>query len=326
MPGDRHTSSPSPAAPHQALSIRARLRMLAALAIVPLLIDRILLEAERTERFAAAAEDALDNARRNIASQQEGLATARAMLQWRREATSPWGRGRRAAMLCSQGQDGLGGAPRRPDRLLDRRACGRAQRVRPSLFRHARRTGEWALSDSLGGRRPRAPTLMAALPVPADGGFAGGVLIAGLDPQWIGRLDTAVAGRDNAVALMADGEDSLIASHPRVEAWVGRPIQDPALVTAMRSQSAGTTSAFDGEPRARLWLSAGSRDQRPDRHRSGPGRGTRRARAGTPDRLPAARAGGRPGAVWGLVWRRAVDREADPVARPLREPNRRSRS
>lgn len=132
MPGDRHTSSPSPAAPHQALSIRARLRMLAALAIVPLLIDRILLEAERTERFAAAAEDALDNARRNIASQQEGLATARAMLQWRREATSPWGRGRRAAMLCSQRSlAGWAGSGRSRWRAPTAGSSARPPRMRP---------------------------------------------------------------------------------------------------------------------------------------------------------------------------------------------------
>jgi len=69
------------------------------------------------------------------------------------------------------------------------------------------------------------------------GAFAGGVLIAG--------------SRHNAVAPMTDGDGSVIASHPRVEDWIGRPIRDPAFGAAMRTQSARTltTSALDGEPR-----------------------------------------------------------------------------
>ena len=96
-----------------------------------------------------------------------------------------------------------------------------------------------------------ALSLMTALPVPPEGAFAGGVLIAGLDPQWIGRLETAVGGRADAVALMVDGEGSVIASHPSVEDWVGRPVPDPALLAAMRAHSAGTLTAsgLDGVPR-----------------------------------------------------------------------------
>jgi hypothetical protein len=191
MPGVRHTSPPSGAAP-PALSIRARLMMLAALAIAPLLIDRIrLLEAERAERLAAAAQDALEIARRIIASQQDGLATARAMLQ----VTA------RSYVALGARPDGCGGAlaallagvrwvrtvsvARTDGRIV----CLTAPHAAglnvsdQSYFQEVRRTGESALSDYLIRRLPRAPTLMAALPVPAEGAFAGGVLIAGLDPQ-----------------------------------------------------------------------------------------------------------------------------------------------
>ena len=81
MPGDRHTLSQYGTAT-PALSIRARLMMLAVLAIAPLLIDRIrLVEAERSERMAVAGRQALEIARHDIESQQEGLAAARAMLE-----------------------------------------------------------------------------------------------------------------------------------------------------------------------------------------------------------------------------------------------------
>src|SRR5215472_18893059 len=81
MAADGHALSQSGAVT-PALSIRARLVMLALLAVAPLLIDRIrLVEAERAERMAGAGRQALEIARRDIEAQQEGLAAARAMLE-----------------------------------------------------------------------------------------------------------------------------------------------------------------------------------------------------------------------------------------------------
>jgi diguanylate cyclase (GGDEF)-like protein len=118
-------------------------------------------------------------------------------------------------------------------------------------FKDVQRTREWALSDYILGRRPSAPILMAALSMPAGGEFAGGVLLAGLDPQWIGRLETEVGAQRDAVALMVDGDGRVIASHPPVEDWIGRPVPDPALLAALAARSAGavTTSGLAGVPR-----------------------------------------------------------------------------
>ena len=64
------------------LSIRARLVILALLAVVPLMLDRVrVLEATRTERIEDAAAEALELARRGVDCQREIIATARAMLQ-----------------------------------------------------------------------------------------------------------------------------------------------------------------------------------------------------------------------------------------------------
>jgi diguanylate cyclase (GGDEF)-like protein len=258
MPGDHALSQSGAATP--ALSIRARLVMLALLAIAPLLIDRIrLVEAERAERMAVAGRQAMEIARRDIEAQQEGLAAARAMLEVAARSyvvigARPDG--------CDSLLSGLVAGVRwirtlsvaRPDGRI---VCSTAPRVTginlsdQSYFQGVRRTGEWTLSDYIVGRRPSAPILMAALAVPAGGEFAGGVLVAGLDPQWIGRLETAVGGQRDAVALMVDGENRIIASHPRVEAWVGRQVPDPALLAAIAARPAGTvtTAGLEGVPR-----------------------------------------------------------------------------
>ena len=64
------------------LSIRARLVILALLAVVPLMLDRVrLLEASRAERIDDAATEVLELARRGADGQREIITTVRAMLQ-----------------------------------------------------------------------------------------------------------------------------------------------------------------------------------------------------------------------------------------------------
>src|SRR5947199_332928 len=64
------------------LSIRARLVVLALLAVVPLMLDRVrLLEASRSERIEMAATEALELARRGAQGQREIVTTVRSMLQ-----------------------------------------------------------------------------------------------------------------------------------------------------------------------------------------------------------------------------------------------------
>src|SRR3954454_7237032 len=62
--------------------IRARLMLLALLAVVPLTLDRVrLLEASRTERTEMAANEALELGKRGAAAQLEMINSTRAMLE-----------------------------------------------------------------------------------------------------------------------------------------------------------------------------------------------------------------------------------------------------
>src|SRR4051812_23008623 len=76
----RFSSTAAPRKPM--LSIRARLVILALLAVVPLMLDRVrLMEASRTERIEHAATEVLDLAKRGADRQREIMTTVRAMLQ-----------------------------------------------------------------------------------------------------------------------------------------------------------------------------------------------------------------------------------------------------
>src|ERR1700730_10976308 len=82
------TTDRAPARAKPALSIRARVLVLVALAIAPLLFDRIrLLETERAERVAAASQEAISLAHRGIEAQQQIVLAARSIatgmdLEW----------------------------------------------------------------------------------------------------------------------------------------------------------------------------------------------------------------------------------------------------
>src|SRR5690349_13358540 len=79
-PVDHSHSTARPGKP--TLSIRARLVILALLAVIPLMVDRVrLLEQTRVERIEDTATEMLDLARRGADAQREILTTAKAMLQ-----------------------------------------------------------------------------------------------------------------------------------------------------------------------------------------------------------------------------------------------------
>jgi hypothetical protein len=68
--------------PRRTLSVRVRLMILAIIAIVPLLLERIHNEDfERNERIQAAYKQALDVARQGAAEQNQVIVSARAILQ-----------------------------------------------------------------------------------------------------------------------------------------------------------------------------------------------------------------------------------------------------
>jgi diguanylate cyclase (GGDEF)-like protein len=245
------------------LSIRARVLVLVALAITPLLFDRIrLLQTERADRIEAASQEALGLAHRGIEAQQQIVLAARSVLQViargyaagspgscdrfiaQASADVPW-----MKSLLMIGRDGRVSCSNFPNTvgldLSDR-----------AYFQQALRTGDFVLSEYLFGRLQRAPTIVAALPVRGPDATISGVIATGIDLEWIGRLGNAITDRKGMSALLIDGNGVVLARHPRSEPWLGRSFADLPLVKAMLASPSDTITAagLDGKRRIHGFL------------------------------------------------------------------------
>jgi diguanylate cyclase (GGDEF)-like protein len=226
--------------------------VLAVLAIVPLVLMRIHdVEGERAERFDAAARHARELAQNGADEQNELLATTRAFLQViarshaklaantascseflaNLSTSLPWTRalsvsGLDGRIVCSNLADAVG---------LDI-----SDRVH---FQNAVRTGEFAVSEYVLGRRMPGPIMAAAFPQVGSDGRVEAVAGAVLDLAWIRRRANTAAERMGAVVLLVDGKGSVIARYPEPEAWVGRQFPDHALIRQLLARSEGTTTA-----------------------------------------------------------------------------------
>jgi diguanylate cyclase (GGDEF)-like protein len=238
-------------------SIRARLLLLAVLAVAPLLVDRIrLLEADRSERLAAGYDQAMELARRGADEQRELVIAARAVLQivsrtWVAAAPTgetcqqlfsdmtlnvPWLKG-----VTVVGVDGRVVCSTLPNaaglNLSDR-----------GYFQEALRTGKFVLSNYLVGRLQKGPTIVAVMPTRGPDQTISGVINAAIDLQWIGRLNGTLKAHPHATAVLVDAEGTLLAGHPETVGAIGRPLNDRALAASLSALPEGrvTTIGPDG--------------------------------------------------------------------------------
>jgi diguanylate cyclase (GGDEF)-like protein len=243
------------------LGIRARLILLALLAVVPLMLDRVrVLEATRTEQLESAAAEAMEMARRAAEEQNGIFLTARALLQsvalayisaapeamaqgcasyldgftkdiqWVRSLSVINAEGR---IICSTWLGALG---------LD--VSDRA------YFRDAMQSRHFVLSDYLVTRTRKEPTIMAAYPAETKNSEKI-LVIAPVDLEWMARMASTVGRRAGITVSLIDGKGTIIARHPDAGNDVGLTPADHPLIGAMRGHSAGSLTApdFDGTRR-----------------------------------------------------------------------------
>ncbi|HEX2652346.1 MAG TPA: diguanylate cyclase [Xanthobacteraceae bacterium] len=225
MSNDQQALYSMAAAARPTLSIRARLVLLAAIAIAPLLFDRIrLLEADRAERIGAAYEDVLGLARRGIEAQQELIVAARSVLQVASRANAtlvtseqscfrlltevasdvPWIKG-----LSVLGINGRVTCSTLPN------AVGVDLSDRP-YFQEVIRTGSFVLSNYVISRSQGIPTLVAVFPTRSSDLATTGVITAGIDLRWFRRLADVVSQRPGGILRVIDGTGVVLASYPEV--------------------------------------------------------------------------------------------------------------
>ena len=241
----------------RALSIRARLIILALIAIVPFVLERIHNEKfDRAQRVEAAYQQALGLARQAAAAQTDVIVSTRAFLTvlvGTRAVASPsepscmsllksiatpepWIRALSVAnidgrIVCSSKPEAIG---------LDISTR--------SHFENALKTGAFVVGDYILGTRDKAPLIVGAVPQRDAAGVITSVALATLDLKWIGQIASTLAVQHNSIMLLVDGNGTVLAHEPNPAEWVGHRLGDHPLIKNILDQREGvvTAASLDG--------------------------------------------------------------------------------
>jgi diguanylate cyclase (GGDEF)-like protein len=242
------------------LSIRARLIVLALLAIAPLTFERVRgLEIARTERTQQAYAEVSDLARRGAEAQEQVVSSARALLQIvahvfarepfeERDCNQYLGELARNAHWI--GQISIA-APNGQIRCsTEPRAIGLNIADRPH-FQRALHEREFAVSDYIVNVTRQAPSMYAAYPAIAADNSVSAVILASIDLQWMNRLAASAAERPGSSALLIDSGGTLVAASEDEKESIGKRFSGLVLVRDMLARDEGriTTAGLDGVER-----------------------------------------------------------------------------
>jgi diguanylate cyclase (GGDEF)-like protein len=242
------------------LSIRARLIVVALLAIAPLMVERVRgLERARVERAALARNQVIDLARSGVAAQREVIDSTRALL---RVAAHVYMKMPLDAPDCNQILNDLSGNVPWMRMLAVAGSNGRVKCAsdpaviglnigdRP-YFQNALHSRDFALGDYLIKRFSGVPGVMATYPVIKDRGVVTAVIVGSLDLKWIGELAASAAQGSGAEVLVVDGAGTVLAASAGEEQLVGKSFIGHELTKELAAKDEGTTTAsdFDGTRR-----------------------------------------------------------------------------
>ena len=231
------------------LSIRARLVILALLAVVPLMLDRVrLLEQTRLERIDEAATEVLELARRGADGQREIITTAKAMLQVMARAyvgmlatgtTCNFYLSDLAASMSWMNGISVVGADGIVKCASLKTAVGVDLSDRPH-FRTAMATREFVVSNYVVGRLSKKPTFVAVYPTQAIDPNVRAAIITSIDLQWVNTLITSLERRPGSSVLLIDGTGTVIAGDPSMSAWTGKRVENTAFFKHIGPRDEGT--------------------------------------------------------------------------------------
>jgi diguanylate cyclase (GGDEF)-like protein len=241
------------------LSIRARLMVIALLAVVPLMLDRVrVLEASRAERIEHANAEAIELAKRGAEAQSEVVASVRALVQVmaRTYVTvlargAPWACNAYLADLTSYVPwiKGLSivGTDGRIKCATSQIAIGIDVSDR-AYYQQALLKQEFILSDYIIERVRNTPAIIAAYPARSESGSLDGVVLASISLQWIGQVAGATGRRAGTSVVLVDGRGVIIAANRGEDGLIGKRLDDHPLLRDMLARDQGTLTGigFDG--------------------------------------------------------------------------------
>jgi diguanylate cyclase (GGDEF)-like protein len=258
---DGEPKSKRPAVPSKPmLSIRARLIVLALIAITPLMIERVHgLEEARAIRTERANNDVIDLARRGAESQRQIIYSVRSLLQIvsRVYAKLPFDSGN-----CNQY---LGDLTTNIPWIRDLSVASSDGRIKCSTqtsalglnvsdrpyFQTALTARDFALSDYMINRTNDVPSVVATYPIVKNDGSLSGVVLAVINLQWIGDLAAAAAQHSGAAVLLLDSAGTLVAGSADQQAYIGKRFAGSELTRQMLANDSGTitVAGLDGVQR-----------------------------------------------------------------------------
>ncbi len=242
--------------PKRGLSIRVRLMILAVVAVLPLLLERIHNEEfDRNERIEAAHKRAFDVARQGAAEQNEVIASARALLQVIASArqTFPTSNDTCNQFLASIAKPTPWIKTLSVANVLGKIICssnpasiGLDISERPHFYR-AIDTAGFVLSDYYAGARVNGPIITLALAQREENNAASAVVLGVLDLSWFEHVAKAFVPPSGSM-VMIDGNGVVLAQYPNNQNLAGQTFKDHPLIRAMLSQPEGlvTEKALDG--------------------------------------------------------------------------------
>jgi diguanylate cyclase (GGDEF)-like protein len=255
MSGNQEKPQPAPRRHKPVLSIRARLIVLALLAVTPLLLERVHgLEKARGEHMERAHNEVAELAWRGVDAQREIIYSVRALVQivsrvyaktslessncnqYLTDLTVniPWIRD--VSIAATDGRIKCSTQPL---------AIGLNVSDRPH-FQNALNSREFGLSDYLINHVHQAPSVVATFPVIRDDGTLNGVVLAVINLQWIGDLAATAAQHSGAAVLMLDGGGTLIAGSADQQDYIGKRFPAPTPEMLKEDEGSITAPGFDG--------------------------------------------------------------------------------
>ena len=247
------------------LSIRARLIVVALLAIAPLMLERVRgLERTRTERVELTLARMADLARSGAEAQREVVYSMRALLQviariYAKMPLDPADCNRTLAELTGNipwlhGVN-IAGTNGRIKCATDPRNVGLNISDR-AYFQNALHSRDFSLSDYLVTRVSQLPALIATYPIVKDDGSVSGVILGSINLQWIDDLATTAAQRRWTSVVLVDGNGTLIAASADEAPLIGKNFTGHMLARDILANDEGTLTAagFDGIRRIFAYL------------------------------------------------------------------------
>jgi diguanylate cyclase (GGDEF)-like protein len=245
--GETSNSIGGPAKP--SLSIRARLAILALLAVIPLMLDRVrLLEQTRLERIDEAANEALELARRGANGQREIITAAKAMLQvMARAYVGMIATGTTCNVYLSDLAGGMPwmngitiiGADGRVKCSTNQAAVGVDMSDRPHI-QTAMETRAFVISNYIVGRLNRKPTFAAVYPTQAIDANVQAAVLTSVDLQWVTALISSLQRRAGSTVLLIDGQGTIVAGDPGRTTWTGKRIEQTPFFELLGQSEEGS--------------------------------------------------------------------------------------